>query len=134
MLICLPILRVFICRILATCEGVIEPVFGFIQCNLRSGDRRFNTNSLGAACLVLAFASVSSFAIAAGVGKKPPPAAARETQASSYASPGIWTGIYAGVSAGYALGNFMPYMTAGLAFSDIENAGANPRAGLSYKV
>lgn len=62
------------------------------------------TNRLGAACLVLAFMPISSFAHAADLGGKPQREPVWSPQVSSYASPAIWTGVYAGLSAGYGWG------------------------------
>lgn len=64
----------------------------------------FTTFRLGAACLVLAFMPISSFAHAADLGGKAPREPVWQPQVSSYASPAIWTGVYAGLSAGYGWG------------------------------
>ena len=70
--------------------------------------------SKGAACLVLAFAAVSSFAAPAAAAQKKnkkhfPPSSGTavsswQPEAAAMSTPAIWTGSYAGLSGGYAWG------------------------------
>ena len=62
----------------------------------------------GVACLVLAFAPISSFAGAADLGGGPKTSAsvpAWEPATINYTNPAIWSGAYAGISAGYGWGH-----------------------------
>ena len=62
----------------------------------------------GVACLVLAFAPISSFAIAADLGGAPKTSSAPpawEPATINYTNPAIWSGAYAGISAGYGWGH-----------------------------
>jgi outer membrane immunogenic protein len=88
---------------------------------------------LGVACLVLAFATFSSFAGAADLGGAPARTSSWEPAPQSYANPAIWTGLYGGISLGYGWGQSdLNYDRAGHGHASTDPSGALGALTLGY--